>query len=58
MNTLIKTISTPPGSPWFWDNKIHDRRMGKRLQDTALFLLESQNNYYKRALAAIRATRI
>jgi hypothetical protein len=53
---LDKNNIYPAGSPWFWDNKIHDRRMGKRLQDTALFLLESQNNYYKRALAAIRAT--
>lgn len=46
----------PAGNPWMWDNQIHHRTVGKRLQDTARFLLEKQNNYYQRAVDAIRAT--
>lgn len=53
---LDKNNIYPAGNPWFWDNQIQDRRVGKRLQDTAQFLLESQNNYYRRAVAAVRAT--
>ncbi|WP_345427716.1 hypothetical protein [Halioxenophilus aromaticivorans] len=53
---LDKNNIYPAGNPWFWDNQINDSRLGKRLQDTAQFLLETQNNYYRRAVEAIRAT--
>lgn len=46
----------PIGNPWFFDNQIPNGTNARRLQDTAEFLLESQNNYYRRATEAIRAT--
>lgn len=46
----------PLGNPWFFDNQIDGGNNARRLQDTAEFLLESQNNYYRRATEAIRAT--
>lgn len=53
---LDKDNIYPVGNPWMWDNQIQHRTLGKRLQDTARFLLESQNNYYQRAVQAIRDT--
>jgi len=51
---LDKRNILPVGNPWMWDNQIDHRRFGKRLQDTAEFLLETQNRYYAKAVAAIR----
>ncbi len=52
---LSKRNIFPVGNPWLWDNQIQDRARGRRLQDTARFLFELQNNYYQRASEAIRA---
>lgn len=46
----------PLGNPWFLDNQIAEGVNSQRLRDTAEFLLESQNNFYRRATDAIRAT--
>ena len=46
----------PLGNPWFLDNQIAGGANSQRLRDTAEFLLESQNNFYRRATDAIRAT--
>jgi hypothetical protein len=46
----------PIGNPWFLDNQIAGGVNSQRLRDTAEFLLESQNNFYRRATEAIRAT--
>jgi hypothetical protein len=46
----------PLGNPWFLDNQIAGGVNSQRLRDTAEFLLESQNNFYRRATDAIRAT--
>lgn len=51
---LNKRNIFPVGNPWFWDNQSLDARRGKRLQDTVLFLLACQNNYYQRMTDAIR----
>lgn len=53
---LDKENITPVGNPWFWDFQEKDAIRGKRLQDTARFLLESQNEYYQRAVDAVRKT--
>jgi hypothetical protein len=45
----------PICSPWLLDNMSQSGPRSQRLQDTAEFLLESQNNYYQRMADAIRA---
>lgn len=53
---LNKNNITPVISPWFYDNQATKGHRAKRLQDTAEFLLAQQQNYYNRAIAAIRST--
>jgi len=45
----------PICNPWLLDNAAQSGRLSRRLQDTAEYLLESQNNYYQRMSDAIRA---
>lgn len=45
----------PLANPWHLDNLISSSPLSRRLQDTAEFLLECQNNYYARATDALRA---
>ncbi|ODS22829.1 hypothetical protein AB835_11995 [Candidatus Endobugula sertula] len=47
---------TPVISPWLYDNHATQGRRAKRLQDSAEFLFEKQQQYYQRATQAIRAT--
>jgi hypothetical protein len=51
---LDKRNIAPVSNPWMWDNQGKDHPRAKRLQDTALFLLASQNNYYGRMVEAVR----
>ncbi len=44
----------PVSNPWFWDNQGKDNVRAKRLQDTARFLFECQQNYYRRMTQAVR----
>lgn len=44
----------PTGNPWMWDNQGKDGPRARRLQDTARFLYECQNNFYARVVAALR----
>lgn len=53
---LDKRNIYPVGTPWMWDNQLKTRKFGARLQDTAEFLLEKQNDYYQRAVQAVRST--
>jgi len=53
---LNKENIFPAGNPWMWDNMGKKGWRAKRLQDTAVFFFESQQNYYlrvKNALAKI-----
>lgn len=53
---LSKRNINPFLNPWFYDNKATTGYLSKRLQDTAQFLFEKQQNYYHRASKAIRRT--
>ena len=45
----------PICNPWLLDNQAQSGTLARRLQDTAEYLLECQNNYYQRMADAIRA---
>jgi hypothetical protein len=47
---------TPAGNPWYWDNWRKGHPARPRLLDTARFLFEVQQDFHKRAEAAVRAT--
>ncbi|MFT5118590.1 MAG: hypothetical protein ACI9NY_002132, partial [Kiritimatiellia bacterium] len=53
---LSKRNITPLMNPWLYDNQATKGRRAKRLQDTAEFLFEKQQQYYSRATQAIRET--
>ncbi len=53
---LSKRNITPYMNPWFHDNQGTKGYRAKRLQDTARFLLEKQQQYYAKASKAIRDT--
>ena len=52
---LDKRNIVPVGHPWHFDTQGKSGPTAIRLQDTQLFLFESQNNYYNRAVNAIRS---
>ena len=53
---LRKRNITPVVHPWFYDNQATQGRRAKRLQDSAQFLFEKQQEYYAKVTQAIRAT--
>ncbi len=53
---LGKKNITPILTPWLYDNHRDTEHRGRRLRDTAEFLLKKQDEYFIRAINAIRAT--